>query len=108
MAYAGINAWEKREGPILILDVYWARGTRSEVLARVHARIYKASVHIVITILCWNWEGRFPISILMASGISSGACAKRRVITCIPPKKNIGRPPQAGLRFSFFTRCVFI
>jgi len=56
----------------------------------------------------------FPISILMASGISSGASGKRRVITCIPPKKYIGEEAartraraQAGLRSSFFIRCVF-
>lgn len=61
--------------------------SRSGVLARVYARIYKASVHIVITILCWNWEGRVSHFYFNGIGDFKRGCAKRRVITCIPPKK---------------------
>lgn len=57
--YAGINAWETRRADSDIECVLDTGHLSSEVSrAGVHAYIYKASVHIVITILCWNWEGR--------------------------------------------------
>lgn len=70
--------------------------------AGVRARIYKASVHIVITILCWNWVGRVSHFYFNGIGDFKRGCAKRRVITCIPPRKKISGGPA-----SRFTILVF-
>jgi len=69
----------------------------------MYARIYKASVHIVITILCWNWEGRVSHFYFNGIGDFKRGCAKRRVITCIPSKKISEGPYKSvyDLRSSF-------